>query len=74
MKQTIHAIVDKKGKIAYNSVTVTPPIESMGCTAAWAKFFKEHTLKYEIWDAEAYESIGYRCVQFRLVEVPFNGV
>jgi hypothetical protein len=72
-KQTVHAIVDKDGKIVFNAVTVSPSMKCMSCHDAWTKFFREHAHQYPLGDAiRAYEAIGYRCAKFELTEVPLD--
>ena len=71
MKQTIHAIVNKDGRIVFNAVTLT---SSMPEHDAWCKFFRTHANQVPMGEAEdAYKAIGYRCVKFELVEVPLGG-
>lgn len=65
-EQKVHAIVNKEGKIVFNSMTTSV---SLAEHDAWAKFFKAEAHQYPLAEAiEAYKSIGYRCVRFRLVK------
>ena len=67
MEQTVHAIVDKEGKVVFNAMTTAV---SLGNHDAWAHFFKYHAHQYPLADAiKAYMAIGYRCKKFKLVEV-----
>ena len=66
MKQKAHAIVDEDGKVVYNAITMA---NSMPEHSAWLKFFDVKPYKLPLADAiNAYEAIGYRYVEFELVE------
>lgn len=70
MEQTVHAIVGKDGKIVRNAITLSPGMKCMSCHDAWVKFFRFKAHNLPLGDAiEAYESIGYKCKKFKLVEV-----
>jgi hypothetical protein len=70
MKQVIYAIVDKKGDIVYNAMTL-----SGFCAGhdAWCKFFRHNPHQVPLGEAKkAYEAIGYRCAKFELTEIPMG--
>jgi len=70
MNQTVHAIVDKEGNVVFNAITLTPGMVCMACMDAWNKFFRDHSHQLPLGEAiKAYESIGYRCAKFKLVEI-----
>lgn len=67
MSQTAYAIVDKKGRVVFNAITMAA---SLGKHDAWSQFFKAKPHQFPLAEAiEAYEAIGYRCAKFKLVEV-----
>lgn len=74
-EQTVHAIVDKEGKVVRNAITITPGMKCMACSDAWGKFFQYNAHSLPLSEAiEAYESIGFKCKKFKLVEMEMEGV